>query len=556
MPETVLIVSNLYPPNIVGGAELIAHYQAKELQKAGCRVHVFAGEGHAVMARYAISSGLYDGIPVERIHLSSQDFSPESLNFFHTEIEARFLDTLDRIQPDVVHIHNLIGLSAGVISLAARRSIPVIITLHDHWGFCLRNTLITPDNQICRDFSRCAECQPSISGTGDLNLPIRMRNDYLFIQMQYVSAFVFPSQYLASVYAKAGFPKELLHVLWNGVDVARFARVQKRPDPAKVRFTFIGYMGEHKGLNVLFDALALIGRDARFQINLVGDGHLRASLEKRVQECGMSDQVRFWGKVSHNSIERVLEQTDVQLMPSIWPENQPVSITEAMATRTAVIASRVGGIPELVEEGRSGLLFEPGNAAQLAEKMLNLVDRPALVKEFGENGFIRIQDASLERQVGQLLELYRRAVPIRDVRTSRSLIVCCGPRFDSRTYRAVEEISSRFGFHQHAFTMHDWIASDQLQNAKAALVLPGADFKEIRALMGYRLPLVIPAEMTVLMDLCRKERCGLYYETAEEAAECLLWLLENPHDQVLLAENSLLASGALGDRALESMQTS
>src|SRR3982751_6512296 len=99
MAETILLVSNLYPPRIVGGAELIAHYQARELQKLGCNIHVFAGEGQLPGSHYAVSRDVCDGIPVERIFLNSQDFSSAFVNFFHPEIEARFLQTLDRVRP-------------------------------------------------------------------------------------------------------------------------------------------------------------------------------------------------------------------------------------------------------------------------------------------------------------------------------------------------------------------------------------------------------------------------------------------------------------------------
>jgi glycosyltransferase involved in cell wall biosynthesis len=541
MTPTVLVVSNLYPPHIVGGAELVAHYQAKELKKLGARVHVFAGEGHAQGVHYAVSEEIYDGVPVERIFLNTGDFRSESLNFLHPAVEERFTRTLDRVRPDIVHMHNLIGLSCGLPSIAARRGIRVVLTLHDHWGFCLRNTVVNVNNEICRDFSRCANCQRSIDGDGDLKLPIRMRNDYIDLQLQSVGAFVFPSEYLSRAYAKAGFPADRMHVLWNGIDVARFRRVRKQPQSGPLRFTYIGYLGEHKGLGVLFDSLGLI-RDREFQINLVGSGHLRPALEARAKGMGIADRVRFWGQVHHGSIERVFEQTDVQLMPSIWPENQPVSITEAMATSTPVLASRIGGIAELVEDGVNGLLFEAGDAAQLATKMTLLLDEPNRVAQLGQNGFNKIQHVSLDRQAEKILDLYRNTPRVDDFQVDVPLILCCGPRFDDCAYKAVSEIGARFGVRSHRFVMHDWVPDYQAAAARVLFVLPGASLHDVMPLLRYKVPLVVPADTESLVKLCREKQCGLYYRTSQEAAECLIWLFEHSADQAWLAGNAYLAS--------------
>ena len=103
--------------------------------------------------------------------------------------------------------------------------------------------------------------------------------------------------------------------------------------------------------------------------------------------------VKFWGKIPN--IEEAYAHTDVFVLPSIWPENQPVTITEAMAAHIPVIASDCGGIPELIENGKTGFLFAPGNAMDLAAKMDELIHHPGKMQLFGDAGYHKIKNFTI-----------------------------------------------------------------------------------------------------------------------------------------------------------------
>lgn len=403
--KRILICSNVYPPKFIGGAELIAHYQAKELQRLGHAVQIFCGECTDSGARYTLRVDEHEGLPVSRIRLQPEDYSQELANFSHKQVEKHFDAVLDAFEPDVAHFHNLSGLSAGIIGVARRRGIRTIITLHDYWGFCHKNTLIKVGDQICTDFSRCRECMTFIR-EGSKLIPISMRRDFLAYEFDSVDLFVSPSEYLAMRYVEAGFPVQKMRVIWNGVDVERFSVIKKSVQSNGIRFTLIGYFGHHKGIDVLLDAVELLVPKYSFRLNLVGEGELKNHLQQRVERSGLQNVVRFWGKVENSRIEEVFAETDVLILPSIWPENQPVSITEAMASRTPVIATAIGGIPELIIDGYSGFLFKRGASGELAIKMREFMDRPDTVQLFGERAFEIISRHSFHRQVGQICELY------------------------------------------------------------------------------------------------------------------------------------------------------
>jgi len=405
MGKTVLLCSNLYPPNFVGGAELIVAYHAKTLQQMGHHPIVFAGRSEAGLSHYAVTHDTFEGVPVHRVQLSCDDFDSRLVNFFHPPVDRQFEDLLVKSRADVVHMHNMIGLSLGIIHTARRLGVPTVMTLHDFWGFCFKNSLIDADNRICEDFSRCHECQKEIADDQRV-LPIRMRNDFMALQFAEVDAFISPSQYLADTYVRAGIPKHKIHVISNGLDVDRFSRIVKERAHGMVRFTLIGYLGEHKGVQTVLDAVALLKERGSFRVNIVGEGHLRPALERQVQERGLSGLVKFWGKVKHAEIEAVFRETDVQILASVWPENQPVSITEAMACRTPVIATRLGGNPELVRDGQTGYLVEPGSPADLARAMCRFLDAPGSISAMGEQGFRSIGGNTLSNQVQRIVDLY------------------------------------------------------------------------------------------------------------------------------------------------------
>ena len=122
------------------------------------------------------------------------------------------------------------------------------------------------------------------------------------------------------------------------------------PDDKRIRFTFIGYFGKHKGIDVLIEALAYLKNLNCVSVNLIGKGELMENLKTKVKNMRLNNIVSFWGRI--DDIGNAYRNTDVLILPSIWPENQPVTITEAMASKIPVIGSNSGGIPELIEDGK------------------------------------------------------------------------------------------------------------------------------------------------------------------------------------------------------------
>ena len=410
----ILVVSNFFPPHFVGGAEIVAFQLAQALAARGHSVRVFAGDASRNQPGYDTTDDLHEGLPVRRVALTHKDFQAGGNDVAHPEVDALFGELLDTWRPDLVHAHHLLGLSLGIVRSAHARGVPVYMTLHDHWGFCFNSTRITSAGQLCHDTSRCAtDCRAFITA-GEQPLPLSFRQDYIRWQLQAVTAFILPSHYLANTYRAAGLPTDRVHVIPNGIDLQRFSHPAPAPrsagTEARLRILFIGYMGPHKGVPQLLEALArLPGR--RLQVDFVGAGHALSDYRRALAASAPAVSAKFWGRLPNADVAHRLAQADVLVLPSVCPENQPVSITEAMACGLPVVASRIGGIPELVEHQVTGLLATAGDAAALAACLQHYLDHPAQLAAHGAAARARIQAFALSAQVDQLEALFAAPVP-------------------------------------------------------------------------------------------------------------------------------------------------
>jgi glycosyltransferase involved in cell wall biosynthesis len=212
-----------------------------------------------------------------------------------------------------------------------------------------------------------------------------------------------------------GLAPERTATLYNGVDVERFAGVT----PAEVasverelaladahpRILTVAVLRPGKGVDTMLDALPAVRAGFPTACYLVaGDGAERPALERRARRLGVHRHVRFLG--SRADVPRLLALADVAVLPS-QADLLPTAVIEAMAAATPVIASGVGGIPEIIEDGLTGRLVPPGDPAALARACRELLAAPARAAEIAERARAVAHDRfSLDRQVDRLAEIY------------------------------------------------------------------------------------------------------------------------------------------------------
>ncbi len=329
-------------------------------------------------------------------------------SLYSHEARAKFADLLDRTQPDIVHLQNFRRhLTFSIVEEARSRDIPVIFTAHDYDPIC-PNSLLLAHGKICtacggRHFHRAAfvRCkEDSLAGS----MAIALEGTYTRLKGYYdlIDIIITPSRFAGEQLIKCGFDPGRVEVVHNFIDVAGY-----EPRYGGRDFISFGRLVIEKGLDSLIEAAARV-RGAR--VLIAGDGPRRTVLESLAGELAAGN-VEFLGYVDRDRLhERVLKALCV-VMPSIWYENFPYSILEAFALGKPVIASDIGGMPETVADGETGLLFEPGNMQELAEKMKYLLVNPERAAEMGRKARARVEtEFDSETHYRKLMEVYSRVL--------------------------------------------------------------------------------------------------------------------------------------------------
>ena len=200
-----------------------------------------------------------------------------------------------------------------------------------------------------------------------------------------------------------------IYVCPLGVDPERFAPKQgghKRDEP--IELLTVGQLAPAKGMHVLIAAVALLrtrGRDIRLRI--IGDGPLRQSLARYAESIGVGRQVVFEGFCNNAALYRFYAHADIFVMAS-FAEGIPVVLMEAMAMELPCVSTRITGIPELIEDGKTGLLVSPADEAALAEAVERLIEDESLRRELGRAARERIvRDYHIARNTARLAEIFR-----------------------------------------------------------------------------------------------------------------------------------------------------
>lgn len=397
----VLVITNLYPPQIIGGAEIYAEMLAKGLASTGFNVVVVTStKGRRYFEERA-------GIPIYRIAPQQLfQMTTRSSTSRPRKLIGRFIDIWNPItfrivseilrieKPDIVHTNNLLGLSASVWHACRRHDIPIVHTLHDFWLCCPRGLLLRAGNDIC---------------AGGGVLPCKVYRSISRELVKNLDCIIAPSKFIAEMHQRWRILcKHRVIVHPNPVPASSVAPAFNRLSQSdRLRLLYLGQLAPHKGLHVLLDAIEpLIRRGAGVTLDIVGNSNneYARSLRSRFEKV---EGIRFHGVAGQTVKERFLERTDILVVPSLCFENCPMVVLEAFQYSMPVICSRIGGLPEMVIHGENGFLFEPGNANDLRQRIDELLNRPDLVNAMAASAGQRALHHALNKYIERLTEIYR-----------------------------------------------------------------------------------------------------------------------------------------------------
>jgi glycosyltransferase involved in cell wall biosynthesis len=402
----VALLSNFWYQR--GGLETVMFGDASGLQARGHEVAGFAAahplNDPAPYSRHFPALTEHGDIgrglgPVAKARAATRLFS-------NGEAVRGFEAFADEFQPDLVHQHGTSRqLSPSVLEAAHRRGLPVVLTLHDYSLRCPAGTLSRTDAPVCIAVScaghrydravrfSCVHGSRSASALAAVELLVaRALRRY----ERSVDRFVVPSAYMAAQMREAGLPGSRIVVLPNAV-----AGSDPPASPPGDTVVVLGRLVATKGMDTVIGA-ARLRPDVSFVI--AGDGPERATLEASAADL---PNVEFLGWVSGADLERVLLDAAAVVVPSTWPEPFGMVVLEAWRAARAVVVTDRGALPEIVRDGRDGLVVPASDPVALAEGLDRLLDDPRYRTELGLAGRQRVQrDFAINDHLDRLEDLY------------------------------------------------------------------------------------------------------------------------------------------------------
>lgn len=292
--------------------------------------------------------------------------------FGSQEVKRKFGRLLDDFNPDVVHINNVhTQLSPVIAELARKRCIKVVWTLHDYKLLCPRYDCLRDGKEICEKcfggdktpckIYRCMKGSRLASEVGYREAVMWNRERLEAC----TDLFICPSGFMAEKMAQGGFRKEKLKVLCNFIDTKK---CRKDNYDKEDYYCYVGRLSHEKGVTTLIEAAARLP----YRLKVIGGGPLLEQLKIKNEQ--LKGNVEFLGFRQWDDIKDIVGKARFTVIPSEWYENNPLSVIEAQCLGTPVLGARIGGIPELIDEGRNGMTFESGNTNDLTEKIKTMFD--------------------------------------------------------------------------------------------------------------------------------------------------------------------------------------
>ena len=382
-PLTIVIGCDTFPPDINGEARF-AERLASGLAERGHEIHIIAP---SVNNRYGTYREIHNGVPMIVHRLKSYRLPQhKTLRFVWPFTLQRRTDTLlAAIAPDVVHIQSHLVVGRYLSKSALSQGIRLIATNHTMPENLIRYSIFIPGfaEQLAMRWA-WADAAKILKRASVITTPTRKAADILESNTN-----------IRGVLA-----------ISCGIDAKEFAHAAKVSN-AHPRALFVGRLDYEKHIHVLIEAFAALPKSLNAQLELVGDGGERASLERWVDELKVKDRVTFMGHVDEAELRRAYERATVFVMPSI-AELQSIATMEAMASGRPVIGANAAALPHLIHDGENGYLFEPEDVATLTLRLTQVFQaKPAELNRLANNSLHFIKSHDIGRTLDIFENIYR-----------------------------------------------------------------------------------------------------------------------------------------------------
>lgn len=442
----ILLTTHQFFPEFQAGTEVLTYAVARELIARGHEVRILTAHPteQKMLDGERFDEYQYEGIPLYRFYhsyapMAGQDSKVE-LSFDNHLAANYFEKIVTAFTPDVVHFLHLNRLGTGLIEHTVRVGIPAFMTPTDFWMICHTGQLMLPNGKSCSGPScyagncikhfaedtqkglvgRVAKWLPTIFADNlvrltqaDVMFPYPHRVEVKAIgsrlsknvsRLNKLKKIVSPNSFMTSKLIQYGVLPSLIVQTAFGIDVNNYEAISPRNSSRRpFRIGYIGTLAPHKGCHILVEAFGSLPLDAAILKIYGNTADFPKYSNELVLRAAQHKNIEFCGVFHHSNIATVLADLDVLVVPSLWFENTPLVLYSAQAARCPVVASDFPGISEVIRDQMNGLLFEPGNAAELATQLSRLINESGLVERLSNHAQ---QPKSTAMYVDELLNIW------------------------------------------------------------------------------------------------------------------------------------------------------
>ena len=391
----ILLISNLYPPHYIGGYEIGCKFIADGLSQKGHNVFILT-------SKYGVGKKKIEDNIFRILNYVGDDGNNlfvRRYNHIRTAILGRLNylitnNTIKLLKPDLVFVGNLLNISIFPVKAVQSRKVPIVYHLSDYSLEEFINDNISEKKPIKRFYRN------TIYG-------FMKFNDFDFTHIITISEAV------KKRFVRIGFLEENVSVIplprgFNPALIAKEGLQHSSSKDRKIKLLYVGRISEEKGIHIAIKSVENLVNQHRIgnlSLEIIGSGDINYNkyLYSLIESVDLTTFVKFKGPISYDEVLMKYRNYDMLLVPSIWEEPFGLIIVEAMSQGLPVIATKTGGIPEIIEDGKNGLLVPTGDSVRMAEAIKKLVDDPSLYEKISRNGIKRVQEEyTNEKIVGKI----------------------------------------------------------------------------------------------------------------------------------------------------------
>jgi glycosyltransferase involved in cell wall biosynthesis len=378
--------------------------------------HALEEAGHKV-AYFSMQHPRNEVTPYAKYFVSRLSFNEGSFKdklripgrmIYSLEAKYKFKKLVADFKPEIIHIHNIYHqISPSILDVAAKAGIPVVMHVHDYKLVC-PNYQLFAHGKICESchrhkYYKCVQkkCFKNSRPKSFLAaLEMYIHHSLLKIYERRVDVFITPSAFMKQKLIEFGFTVKKIKVITNPFDAQMTLGSGEKKSESDDYLLYFGRLSEEKGLKTLVEAAAVTGSKLKF----VGTGPQQIELDVLAKK--INTNLEFLGFKGAKDLKKIILKAKAVVLPSIWLENMPLSLLEALNLGKVVIASNIGGIPEIITDGDNGLLFIPGNIQDLIRKIndLEILDLAAIGRRARES-VKHFNEAENLRQVEEVYQI-------------------------------------------------------------------------------------------------------------------------------------------------------